>query len=416
MKAQRVLLVAINYWPELTGIGKYTGEMAEWLVRQGGEVRVITAPPYYPAWFVDSSYSPWYYHRELVAGVDIRRCPLWVPARPNGLKRIFHLASFALSAMPVMLWSAWRWRPDIVFVVEPPLFCAPVALLASKIAGAESWLHVQDFEVDAAFELGILKSARLRRWALETEQWLMRCFDRVTTISERMLDRLDSKGVSLEKRALLPNWVELDHIYPTRDPSPLRSEWGLKDSDIVVLYSGNMGKKQGLEVLVEAARELQGKPELVFVLCGDGVARPDLERLAEGVSNILYKPLQPTERLNDLLNLADIHVLPQRADAADLVLPSKLSNMLASGRPVVALTVTGTQVADLVKDCGILSPPEDMEALAAALVTLVGSAEYRSALGLKARALAEQLWDKDRLLSGAFSIRVDQTGAATQHD
>lgn len=403
MSARRVLLVAINYWPELTGIGKYTGEMAEWLVGRSVDVRVITAPPYYPAWRVDARYSTWRYRRERVAGVDIRRCPLWVPARPSGLKRILHLGSFALTSLPLVLWSGWRWRPDEILVVEPPLFCAPAALLAARLAGGRAWLHVQDFEVDAAFELGILRSARLRRWVLAAERWLMRRFDRVSTISERMLERLETKGVLPERRMLFPNWVELDRIVPGDGPSPLRREWGLSDTDIVVLYSGNMGEKQGLEILVEAARRLGEAPRIRFVLCGDGAARPRLERLAEGLANVLFKPLQPYEKLNELLAVADIHVLPQRGDAADLVLPSKLTNMLASGRPVVATASAGTQVAALVRDCGIVVPPGDAAALVQALVTLADSAELRSSLGRVARALAEQLWDKDRLLSEAFA-------------
>lgn len=402
MKARRVLLVAINYWPELTGIGKYTGEMAEWLVDRGVEVRVVTAPPYYPAWRVGSGYSAWRYRREQVAGVDVRRCPLWVPARPSGLKRIVHLASFALSALPLLLWSGLRWRPDIVFVVEPPLFCAPGALLAARLAGGRAWLHVQDFEVDAAFELGILRSERLRRWVLTGERWLMRRFDQVSTISERMLERLEGKDVAASRRVLFPNWVELDRIHP-QPASPLRREWGVGEGEVLVLYSGNMGEKQGLEILIEAARMLRvAHPAIRFLLCGDGAARPRLERLAEGLPNILFKPLQPTERLNDLLNLADVHVLPQRADAADLVLPSKLTNMLASGRPVVATASPGTQVAELVGGCGMVVPPGDAVALADALTELAATADRRRSLGRAARTLAEQLWDKERLLSQAF--------------
>lgn len=399
----KVLLVTINYWPELTGIGKYTGEMAEWLAGRGIEVRVVTAPPYYPAWRVSPGYSAWHYRRERIDGVDVIRCPVWVPARPSGLKRIVHLASFALAALPVALWTGMRWRPDTVFVVEPPLFCAPGALLAARLARGRAWLHVQDFEVDAAFDLGILRSPRLRRWVLATERWLMRRFDRVSTISDRMLERLEEKGVPAGRRALFPNWVELDRVYPQSSPSPLRREWELKDSDLVILYSGNMGEKQGLEVLIEAAGRLRSRPDIRFLLCGDGAARPRLERLAEGLDNVLFKPLQPSEKLNDLLNLADIHVLPQRADAADLVLPSKLTNMLASGRPVVATASPGTQVAELVEGCGMVVPPGDSGALADALTRLSGDAERRHSLGRAARELACRLWDKDRLLSQAFT-------------
>lgn len=403
----KVLLITINYWPELTGIGKYTGEMAEWLAGRGIEVRVITAPPYYPAWRVSPDYSAWRYRRERVGGVDVFRCPVWVPARPSGLKRILHLASFALATLPVALWSGLRWRPDTVFVVEPPLFCAPGALLAARLARGRAWLHVQDFEVDAAFDLGILRSPRLRRWVLAAERWLMCRFDRVSTISDRMLDRLDDKGVPAGRRALFPNWVELDRVYPRSSPSPLRREWELEDSDLVILYSGNMGEKQGLEVLVEAAERLRTRADIRFLLCGDGAARPRLERLAQGLGNVLFKPLQPSERLNDLLNLADIHVLPQRADAADLVLPSKLTNMLASGRPVVATASPGTQVAELVEGCGMVVPPGDSGALADAVTRLSADAERRHSLGRGARELACRLWDKDRLLSQAFATDVD---------
>lgn len=407
MTARRILLVAINYWPELTGIGKYTGEMAEWLAGRGFDVRVITAPPYYPAWRVSPGYSAWRYRRERIGGVDVFRCPVWVPARPSGLKRILHLASFALATLPVALWSGLRWRPGTVFVVEPPLFCAPGALLAAWFARGRAWLHVQDFEVDAAFDLGILRSPRLRRWVLAGERWLMRRFDRVSTISERMLDRLEDKGVPASCRALFPNWVELDRVYPQSSPSPLRREWELKDSDLVILYSGNMGEKQGLEVLIEAAERLRSRSDIRFLLCGDGAARARLEQLAEGLGNVVFKPLQPSERLNDLLNLADIHVLPQRADAADLVLPSKLTNMLASGRPVVATASPGTQVAELVEGCGMVVPPGDGGALADALARLSAEAERRHSLGRGARELACRLWGKDRLLSQAFATDVD---------
>lgn len=408
MASKRLLLIAINYWPELTGIGKYTGEMAEWLAENGWNVRVITAPPYYPAWRINPNYSGWRYHSENRHGVSITRCPLWVPKQLNGVKRILHLLSFGLSSFPLILWQAWRWRPDILFTVEPPLFCAPAALVGAWLGNAQSWLHVQDFEVDAAFELGILRSKRLRGWIVAVEKFLLMRFDRVSAISDRMVERLKQKKVVESRRVLFQNWVELDHIRPLRATSPLRAEWGMKDNEVVILYSGNLGEKQGLEIIIEAARKLQNQTEFVFLLCGDGAARLRFEQMAKGVANLQFKPLQAAARLNDLLNLADIHVLPQRADAADLVLPSKLTNMLASGRPVVATASAGTQVADLVRDCGIVVPPGDATVFADALSSLAKSRDLRRTLGLKARALAEQLWDKDRLLSEAFCISAEK--------
>jgi colanic acid biosynthesis glycosyl transferase WcaI len=394
----RILLIAINYWPELTGIGKYTGEMAEWLAQKGSEVRVITAPPYYPAWRVGAGHSGWRYRRERLAGVDILRCPFWVPSRPTGLKRVLHLASFALTAMPAMLWSGLRWKPDCVFVVEPPLFCAPAALLTARLAGGIAWLHVQDFEVDAAFDLGILRVGWLRRWVLATERWLMRRFDVVSTISDRMLARLRDKGVKAEKGVLFPNWVDTGSIHPLSGTSRLRSELGIDAKKFVALYSGNMGEKQGLETIIAAARLLESRPDLLFVLCGDGAARARLVDAARGLQNVMFIPLQPLERLNQLLNMADVHLLPQRVDAEDLVMPSKLTAMMASGRPVVATAYHDSQVELILRQRGLVVEPGDAAAIAEAVVRLYQHPDEWLHLGEAARAYAVDVWDRDEVL------------------
>ena len=396
----RVLLYGINYAPELTGIGKYTGEMAEWLAAQGGaRVTVVTAPPYYPAWRIAAPYRGYAYRRERLRGVDVVRCPVFVPRRATGPMRLLHLASFALSSLPVLLWRAIRERPQVIVVIEPPLFSAPAAWLAARLAGADVWLHVQDFEVDAAFELGLLPG-RIRRVAESCERWLMRRFDRVTTISSRMLDRLLAKRVPKSRASLFANWVDLEQIRPLAEHAARRAT-----GETVVLYSGNMGRKQGLETVLRAAELLRdaGELRLKFVLCGDGVARMELERAAVALPNVTFRPLVPADQLNRLLNEADIHVLPQRADAEDLVFPSKLTNMLASGRPVVATASAGTQIATLLEGCGLTVPPQDPAALAAALRSLADDPQRRSALGAEARRTAERLWDKHSVLSAAFA-------------
>jgi colanic acid biosynthesis glycosyl transferase WcaI len=154
----RVLVYGMNYFPEPVGIGKYTAEMAEWLAGRGHEVRVVAAPPYYPAWKVAEGYRGRRYGRESIRGVEIFRCPLLIPKNPEGAVRLLHFLSFAVSSFPVMLAQAF-WRPDAVFAVAPTLFCAPCALAAARLAGARAWLHVQDFEVEAFFRAGVHEGA-----------------------------------------------------------------------------------------------------------------------------------------------------------------------------------------------------------------------------------------------------------------
>lgn len=393
----KILLYGLNYYPEQVGIGKYSGEMGEWLARQGHEIRVVTAPPYYPAWKVNRQYSSPFYRREVINGVNVWRCPLWVPSYPTGFKRLLHLTSFAITSLPVML-SQIFWRPDIIVNIEPPLFCAPTSLLVSWLSRAHSWLHIQDYEVDAAFQLGILRSSWFRRLVLLAERWLMNRFDRVSTISLRMKIRLDEKGVEKTRQKLVPNWVDTNVIHPVQNQGALRRELSVEGEKIIALYSGNMGEKQGLELIVAAAGLVKTEKDILFLLCGDGPARNRLKALAEGLPNIKWIPFQPEERLNDLLNLADIHLLPQKADAADLVMPSKLTGMMASGRAILATAKEGTEIANVLEGKGIAVPPGDEIEFVKALKRLAGDKTLREKLGRAAREYAVQHLDKEVIL------------------
>lgn len=393
----KLLIYGVNFAPELTSTGKYSGEMATWLAGRGHEVVVVTAPPYYPAWRVDKGYSAWRYRRESIDGVRVWRCPLWVPARPSGLTRIVHLASFAATSFPIILLLGLR-RPDVVLVIEPALACAPGALLATCLGGGKAWLHVQDFEIDAAFALGLVRSDRGRRCLTTLERWLMRRFERVSTISGRMLERLDAKGVPTERRVLFPNWVEPDSVYPLTRPSMLREKLGIGPDEIVALYAGNMGEKQGLDIVIEAARLLESQAGLRFVMCGNGAAHERLRGLGAALKNVTWLPVQPVELLNELLNLADVHLLPQRPDAADLVMPSKLTGILASGRPVVATARPGTEVWSVVEGRGVNTPPGNASAFAEAIRALAVDVPRRASLGAAGRRYAEEILAQDVVL------------------
>jgi len=400
------LIYGINYSPELTGIGKYTGEMAAWLSERGHDVQVVTAPPYYPEWHIGNGYSGRWFRSERMAGVRVLRCPLWVPPQPGGFKRLVHLLSFALSSIPAVLWSLRR-KPDVIIVIAPAFFCAPAAWLTARLSGAKCWLHLQDFEVEAAFDLGLLKGQLIKKWVLAAERWLLLRFDRISSISERMVERLVAKTDGRSPVVLFPNWVDLNVITPLQGVNPLREQLGIGLDKLILLYSGNMGQKQGLEMVVEAARLLAGQPRYLFVMCGDGVARKRLQTMAEGLDNILWLPLQPIERLNELLNLADIHLLPQSADVADLVMPSKLTGMLASARPVIATAAPVTQVAKVAAEAGCVVLPGDITAFVNVIKKLGADEALRYRLGRAGRAWIEKEWDKERVLT-AFEAELKQ--------
>jgi len=393
----RVLIYGINYWPELTGVGKYTAEMGQWLSDCRHDIRIVTAPPYYPQWRVAPGYAN-RYKCEILDRQVIYRCPIWIPQKLHVLNRITHLLSFLFSSAPVILWQALRWRPTMIITIQPPLITAPVAYTAARIAGAKTWMHIQDYELDTAFGLGMMTRPWLKAALQGFERFFMRRFDRVSTISNRMMEQLSRKGVRDGRAVFFKNWVDTQYIFPLTGPSPFRASLSISSEDVVALYSGNMGRKQGLEMLLDAARSLAHEPHIKFVLAGEGSMRSALEKLALGMKNVSFLPLQPVERLNDLLNMSDIHLLLQRPQTSDFLMPSKLTGMLASGRPIVATVHLDSELAKTIEGCSIVVPPEDSKALAAAILELAGNSAKRRLLGQRGRSIAVSLFDKQTVL------------------
>jgi colanic acid biosynthesis glycosyl transferase WcaI len=397
----KMLIYSVNFAPEPTGIGKYSGEMAAWLAARGHEVRAVAAPPYYPNWQVAPKYRWPPYRTEQWNNVQVWRAPLWVPKAQGGRARVLHLLSFAFTSFPVML-AQVLWRPDLVIAIAPAFVCTPAALLTARLCGARAWLHVQDFEADIAFRMNLLKGEWLKRVILRMERWVLRRFDSVSSISSRMVQLLLEKGVPPERVRFFPNWVDVGHIKPTTTFESYRAQLGIQPNAFVVLFSGTLGGKQGLMVIPAIATRLALRRDILFVVCGDGVMKPELESACRDLPNTRFIPLQPFERLGDLLCMADIHLLPQSRGAEDLVLPSKLSGMLASGRPVVATCQVGTELDSIVSTCGIVVAPEDSAGLAEAICRLADDWVLRIHLGQAARAYAETHFERDAVLERIF--------------
>lgn len=397
----RILIVGLNYAPEQVGIGPYTTGLAEALARMGHQVEVVAGQAYYPQWQRHPG-QPRNGARTTSGGVGITRVWHYIPKDPSGIRRILHHASFACSALPAAIRAARRTRPDIVFTVAPSLFSVPVAWLTAHLLGAKLWLHIQDFEVEASFATGLLdRSSLTARLALWFEHAVIGLADRISTISPPMIALLRGKGYSPEKTFELRNWANAGFAPDPAEAERMRAEWNV-GSRHVALYSGNIANKQGIELIVDAARRLSHRKDLLFIICGQGPNRKRLRELASGLDNIQFHDLQPVERMGGLLAMADVHLLPQIPGVADLVLPSKLTNMLLSGRPVVATAADGTGLAAEVHGCGVVTQPGDAGSFADAIAMLLDDPELRGKMGEQAVVRARDRWEQ-----GAIMARLD---------
>ncbi|EDE5859103.1 colanic acid biosynthesis fucosyltransferase WcaI [Salmonella enterica subsp. enterica serovar Enteritidis] len=397
----KILVYGINYSPELTGIGKYTGEMVAWMAQEGHEVRVITAPPYYPQWKVGERYSAWRYRRE-EGEATVWRCPLYVPKQPSTLKRLLHLGSFALSSFfPLM--AQRRWKPDRIIGVVPTLFCTPGMRLLATLSGARTVLHIQDYEVDAMLGLGMAgkgKRGSVARLATAFERSALRNVDNVSTISRSMMNKAREKGVAAEKILFFPNWSEVARFQDVNDAdvTALRQQLGLPEGKKIVLYSGNIGEKQGLEKVIDAAERLRDRP-LIFAIVGQGGGKARLENMARerGLANIKFLPLQPYDALPALLKMGDCHLVVQKRGAADAVLPSKLTNILAVGGNAVITAEPHIELGQLCArypGIAVCVEPESTDAL----VNGISQALAMPKNNTTAREYAERTLNKENVL------------------
>jgi colanic acid biosynthesis glycosyl transferase WcaI len=395
----KILIVGINFSPEQIGIGPYTGEFASYLSGQGHSVSIVTAKPYYPNWRVLEGYRHFGYSHRIEDGISIVRCPLYVPARPTGLRRILHHLSFALAAFLPAVFAALWYRPQLVISVAPSLMTAPIVRLAGRMVRARTWLHIQDFEVEAAFATGLFSEAStIGRLAKAFEKFSLKGFSQYSSISSKMCAKLNVMLGPEAKVVEFRNWADIGKISPANVISPYSKQWDL-DGKQVALYSGNIANKQGIGIIVQAARLLQIHRDLAFVICGEGPDMSLLKEAAKGLQNVHFHALQPREKLQDLLSLATVHLLPQLQEAADLVLPSKLTNMLASGRPIVATAQPGTGLAEEVEGCGIVTTPGEGKEFAEAIATIISSPTLQRKFGASARQRAEERWSKRAILA-----------------
>lgn len=369
---KKILIIGINSSPELTGIGRYTGEMIDWMLSKGYSITLVTSYPYYPHWKIQAPYSGKFYKKEINNNGTLitYRCPLYVPAIPTGFKRQLHEASFFLSSFFMICYLLFKKKHDATLTIAPPFFLGFLGLFYRLFKGTSFFYHIQDLQIDAAKVLGILKS----KWMFSVLFWLERFIlnnaDVNSTISEGMLKKVSQK--TGKKVLLFPNWVDTNMYFPIEHKSSLKIKWGFQPTDKIVIYSGSIGEKQGLDSLIRIAASLKSNPSIKFIICGIGPFKDKLKELADNLNlnNVYFFPLQQTSVFNEFLNLGDVHLVLQRGHASDLVMPSKLTTILAIGGLALVTAWPNTTLFDTLKlhNIGVVIDPDNEEVLKNSIV------------------------------------------------
>lgn len=356
----KVAVVAVNFTPEVTGIARYTRAYADTLHEAGYEVVVVTGVPHYPAWRRGTWSDD---------GLPYRVLRAWhfVPRRPTAVQRALYEATFAASAFAALA----RVRGvHVVLAVVPTLASAAAASLWCKSRGIPVAAVVQDL-VSAAVEQTAAGGSFVVRAARSLERVVFSNAAAVGVLHEAMIPTVMSLG-GTDRVRLVPNWpLEGTAAMPTYNEA--RATFGFPSDEFVCLHAGNMGAKQGLEVVVEAARlaEQRALP-IRFVLMGDGSQRNDLVRRAQGMRKLEIWPLQDTVRYNAALAAADALLLTQRRSVVEMSFPGKLIEYVRVGRPIIAAVAPESATGQTLARVGaaVVTSPEDPAALLEAAITL----------------------------------------------
>lgn len=337
----RVTILGINYSPEPTGNAPYTTSLAEALVAAGHEVKVITGIPHYPEWKVRAGYSAWTRY-ETQNGVSITRLKHFVPKHPSATQRMHMELSFGAR----LVFARWG-NPDVVLVLSPALFSSGMAVVRTRfgIRKPPIAVWVQDIYSRGITETGT-GSGSSARIVAAVESWILRSADGVVAIHERFRDYMvGSLGLPFGNVSVIRNWTHLTSS-PVADRASVRRRFGWMDNDVVLLHAGNMGKKQGLENVVETARLAQARGSHVrIVLLGDGNQRGRLESMSADLDRIQFIDPLPGEEFQSALAAADVLLVNELPGVKDMAVPSKLTSYFNSGLPIIAATDEGSVTA-----------------------------------------------------------------------
>ena len=395
----KLVVLCPHFDPDLAPTGVVMSRIARELVERGHQLHVVTSLPWYQHHAIEPGWDGQLVRTETTEWGRISRVHPFPTDKRNIPARALAFGGF--TALTSVVGAMSPVRPDAILAMSPPLTLGPAGWAVAKLRRAPLVFNIQDVFPDVAVELGLLQGRKVIAAARWLERTSYRLSDAVTVLSDDLAENVRTKissGLDPEKAAaqarkvrVIPNFVDTAHIRPSESENSYRTEFGLTGKK-VVMYAGNVGLSQSLDLVLLAARSfLDSRPDVMFVINGGGAARPDLEIAAADLPNVRFVDMQPIERLPEVLAAGDIHVVPLRAGLAWSSVPSKLYSILAAGRPIVASVDEGTEVALTVDraGAGIAVPPDDPAAFTAAIAKLLDSDDARTRMGSSGRKFVE---------------------------
>ena len=391
---KNIVIIGVNYYPEDTAIGLYTTQKAEYLATKGYKVQIITGVPYYPQWEIWDQYkkrSRW--TKDDNSGIEIYRYKQYVPKNPNFRKRIAHLVSFTFGSF-INLFKVSK--PDIVISIVPFTSSIFLGYLLKLRYRSKLWVHIQDFEFDAAIDSGLLSSNKsiIIKLLLFLEKALLKKTDVVSTISKSMLTKLKEK--TTKKGFYLPNWLDTEKFNEIHLRHPY-----LESSKFKILYSGNIGKKQDWDFLQLFLEKIKTISNVEVVIVGQGAQKQEVLKATKTFSFVKHYDPVSFEDLPSLLSSADLHILFQKDDVIDTVMPSKILGMMGSERPSIITGNKKSEVKKIIEESksGFYFQSNQIEDLILAVKQLKDFPELCDELGKNAKKFVIQNYSKEIILN-----------------
>ena len=388
----KLVVVCPHFAPDIAPTGTVMTRIVTELAGRGHELHVITALPWYREHAIEDGWGGKLWRTEKTAWGSITRVhPFPGKSKSNLLRRALGFVAFSVIV-------AWRGlfaggamsRLDGVLAMSPPLTLGLTGRLITALRGGRLIFNIQDVFPDAAITTGAIRHPLIISLASWLERVSYRASDSVVVLSDDLAAnvRAKVKPRHRDRVVVIPNFVDTQAIVASARITPYRSELGIAD-EIVVMYAGNVGFSQSLEMVIDVARAM---PSITFVINGDGSARANLESRARGLANVKFAGYQPIERLSEVLATGDIHLVPLRSGLAKVSVPSKTYSIMAAARPVVAAIDPDTEIPRLLEraGAGVCIRPDDADALRGAITRLVESPDVRATLGNGGRAWVER--------------------------